>query len=328
MLASIQKIISIHPIENADKIELAKVLGWQVVVEKGLYNPGDMCVFIEIDTIVPDKPDFEFLRNKNFRVKTIRLRGALSQGIIFPAKIVPPHFEGDDVTELLGIKKYEKPIPLAMRGVIRGNFPGFVPKTDETRIQAVPRLLCEMKGLICVSTVKMDGTSATYIHKDGDYHVCSRNMSFKLTEENKGNVYIEVGKKYGLPEKLGALGNYAVQGEICGPSVQKNRAGLKEIDLFVFNIYNIDEARYLDGDEMGEMIDKLELKSVPVLEGFVFDYKSMDCILKSAEGYYKGTKNRREGIVIRPIKEQYSAVLKGRMSFKVVNNEYLLKDEE
>jgi RNA ligase (TIGR02306 family) len=338
MLASVQKIISVEPIANADALEKVKVLGWNVVAKKGEFKPGDLCVYIEIDSIVPDRPEFEFLRNKDFRIKTIRLRGEVSQGIVFPVNSflsieeyaqLPRLDEGLDVTDIIGVKKYEKPISPAMRGVIRGNFPGYVPKTDETRIQAEPRLLCEMKGIMCYSTVKMDGTSATYVFKDGEYHVCSRNMDFKLIEENKGNIYIEMGVKYGLEEKMKKLGrNIAIQGEICGPSIQKNRVGLKEIDLFVFNIYDIDNARYMGLSEMSDIVTLFDLKNVPLVEGFMFDYKTIEELLIAAKGLYSGTKNRREGIVIRPIVEQYSTVLKGRMSFKVVDNEYLLKDEE
>lgn len=328
-LASIQKITNLRVHPNADRLELATVLGWQIVVEKDLHKIGDLVVFIEIDTIVPDLPEFEFLRNKNFRIKTIKLRGELSQGIVFPAKIVPPHFEGDDITELLGIQKYEKPISQSMKGVMRGNFPNFVPKTDEPRIQSVPDVLCELKNIVCYSTVKMDGTSATYLIRDGDYQVCSRNISFKLTDENESNVYVGLSKKYDLENKMRSLGkNIAIQGEICGPGIQKNRMNLSEVDLFVFNVFDIDNVRYLDFGDAADVINMLGLKMVPIVECFSFDYKSIDCLLESAKGNYRGTNNRREGIVIRPIKEMYSRALRGRMSFKVVNNEYLLKDEE
>jgi len=333
-LASIQKITNIRVHPNADKLELATVLGWQIVVEKGLYRIGDFAIFVEIDTIVPDKPEFEFLRNKNFRIKTIKLRGEISQGIVFPINTFfwpegTEFVEGLDITNILGIKKYEKPIPPAMRGVMRGNFSGFVPKTDETRIQSVPDVLCELKNVVCYSTVKMDGTSATYIIKDGDFQVCSRNISFKLTDENKGNIYVELGKKYDLENKMKSLGrNIAIQGEVCGPGIQKNRMNLSEIDLFVFNVYDIDNNCYLDLGEMGDIVNNFELKMVPLVEVFVFDFKSIGDILKYAEGNYNGTNNRREGIVIRPIKEMHSHALKGRMSFKAVNNQYLLHDEK
>lgn len=332
-LASIQKITNLRVHPNADRLELATVLGWQIVVEKDLHKIGDLVVFIEIDTIVPDLPEFEFLRNKDFRIRTIRLRGETSQGIVFPISTfgLPmnlPLAEGTDVTEYLGIKKYEKPISQSMRGVMRGNFPSFVPKTDEPRIQSVPDVLCELKNIVCYSTVKMDGTSATYLIRDGDYQVCSRNISFKLTDENEGNVYVRLSKKYDLENKMRSLGkNIAIQGEICGPGIQKNRMNLSEVDLFVFNVFDIDNVRYLDLGDAADVVNMLGLKMVPIVECFTFDYKSIDCLLESAKGNYRGTNNRREGIVIRPIKETYSRSLRGRMSFKVVNNEYLLHDE-
>ena len=116
-LASIQKITALRPIENADKIEVATVLGWQVVVQKGQFKEGDFCVYIEIDSILPDKPDFEFMRERKFRVKTIKLRGQVSQGICFPISILLKATdkdlilrEGDDMTELLGVRKYDPQI--------------------------------------------------------------------------------------------------------------------------------------------------------------------------------------------------------------------------
>ncbi len=138
--ATIQQITSVEPIEGADKIEKAKILGWQVVVEKGQFKPGDLCVYCEIDSILPEKPEFEFLRPRGFRIKTIKLRKVLSQGIAFPLSI----FGGDiisvgmDVTDLIGVTHYEKPIAANMRGMIRCGRPHYVPRTDETRIQSIP----------------------------------------------------------------------------------------------------------------------------------------------------------------------------------------------
>ena len=107
-LASIQKITKLSPIEGADLIEKASVLGWEVVVKKDEFKEGSLCVYIQIDTVVPELPEYEFLRERKFRVRTIKLRKQISQGLIIPLP-VGSWKEGDDVTELLGIKKYEKP---------------------------------------------------------------------------------------------------------------------------------------------------------------------------------------------------------------------------
>ena len=102
-LASIQKILNINPIEGADKIEQARVKGWNLVVGKGEFKENDLCVFFEIDSILPDKPEFDFMKNKKFRVKTIRLKGVISQGLALPLSILPEgnYKEDDDVTEIL-----------------------------------------------------------------------------------------------------------------------------------------------------------------------------------------------------------------------------------
>jgi len=113
-LASIQKIRALTPIEGADAIEMATVLGWQLVVKKGEFQAGGLCVYCEIDSILPARPEFEFLKPRGMRIKTIRLRGQISQGICFPLSILPegsPIEEGADVTEILGIAKWEMPIP-------------------------------------------------------------------------------------------------------------------------------------------------------------------------------------------------------------------------
>ena len=106
-LASIQKVIKLTPIEGADKIETATILGWEIVVKKDEYKVGELCSYIQIDTIVPEMPEYEFLRSRKFRVRTIKLRSQISQGLIVPL----PNGnwkEGDDVTEILGVKKFEK----------------------------------------------------------------------------------------------------------------------------------------------------------------------------------------------------------------------------
>ncbi len=140
-LATIATIDQILPHPNADTLELAKIRGWQVVVKKGEFQSGDLCVYCEIDAVMPERPEFEFLRDRKFRIKTIRLRGELSQGICFPLSILPmgevylEPLEGDDVTEALGIQLHQPPIPACLSGDVNGVFPSFIPKTDCERIQ-------------------------------------------------------------------------------------------------------------------------------------------------------------------------------------------------
>lgn len=365
MQASIQQITELVPIENADKIEVAKVLGWSVVVKKGEFKAGDSCVFTEIDSVLPDGPEWsEFMRPRNFRVKTIRLRGQLSQGLVLPLTIfgydketkrLPKLTIGEDVTECLGIKHYEKP---EAGGVIGGMSAGPFPpisKTDEIRLQSAPGLIEELKGHDFYSTVKIDGTSGTFArlkdaygpYEPGQLIVCTRTRSIHRPEKT-GNAFWAVADKYDLQNKL-PLG-FAIQGEVAGPKIQKNRLELKEHDLFVFNVFDFGTGKYMDYGNLVSFCSAYDLKMVPLALDCAFYWiqdadkwrwvslssgcqrelnPTLDDFLLLSQGYYDGTKNRREGIVIRPLTEMRSTTLgRDRFSFKVVNNEYLLKDEE
>lgn len=331
-LASIQKIVWVKPIENADELELVGVLGWQVVVRKEEnFKPDDLVVFLEVDSLLPDSnPEFSFMERSKYRVKTMKLRGVLSQGLALPLSIllVSTDYDGwmagDNVTELLGVKLWEPPAKFNAGGV-RGAFPFYVPKTDEIRVQSALGVIEELQGLPYYITEKVDGTSATFSNRDGDFHVSSRNLSLKPADDS---VFWRMARKYDLETKIAGLGNFAIQAELLGPGIQKNRLMLKEHDVFVFNIYDIDNTRFLGyNDMMGVVID-LGLNPVKTLglPATIFDM-DLDGLLGMAEGTYEGTDNPREGIVVRPMEEQYSATLQGRLSFKVLSNTFLLKEK-
>jgi len=356
--ATIQRVLSVSPIEGADRLEKVMVKGWQVVVRKGEFRVGDNCVYVEIDSLLPELEEFSFLASrgvstsasgsKGYRVRTAKLRGCLSQGICFcPDSLMSvkdfcekyPELEvGEDVSELLGITHYDKPVSLDMSGIARGGRPGYIRKTDEERLQSFPEVLHQIYPLDCVVTVKLDGTSATYSHFDSDVHVCGRNISYEITHENAGNLYLRIEERYGITDRLRSHGNYAVQGEICGPGIQKNPLGLNEIDFFVFDMFDIEKCRYIGFKETVRCAYELGLKFVPVEYTGQFskyvgaDISELDRLVEEllvlSRGMYYGTSRRREGLVIRSADEVYSPVLCDRLSFKVVNNEYLLKDEE
>lgn len=329
-LASVQKILSLAPIPNADVIECATILGWQVVVRKAEdFQVGQMVVYCEIDSLFPKLPQFEFLKNSNYRLKTAKFRGQISQGLILPLTALPGDTsnlqEGDEVTDLLGITKYEAPIPVELQGEVTGSWPGCVPQTDETRIQSCPAVLDELRGQRCYATVKVDGTSSSFIRRDGEFWVCGHNWPYR--ELDGSNVHWRMCKKYGVESALRAAGNFAIQGETAGPGIQDNHYGLKEVQLFVFNVYDIDHSRYLDYVEFVAFCRLYGLQTVPIVEdNLVLDH-TVEQLLDLAKGNYPGG-HRREGLVIRTVKEQHSQALKGRASFKVVNNEYLLKAKD
>ena len=326
-LASIQKVLDIQPISGADKIECVSVLGWKIVAQKGIHIPGQLVVYIEIDSVLPERPEFLFLKDRKFRIKTIKLRGQISQGICFPLAILPEGTqveEGLDVTDVLGVSKYEIPISPQLRGLIKGSFPGYLRKTDEPRIQSFPEVLNEIKEKYVYITEKVDGTSVTFSHKDGEIEICSRNLSLKETEDN---LYWKIFRKYNIEKILKELGNFAIQGEIAGPGIQKNPLGLQEHQLFIFNVYDINRHCYENFFSFNEICNRYNLPKVKILWKDVKFVWSIENLLEMAKGTYESNKPR-EGIVIRPMLELYSSTLKDRLSFKVINNDYLLKCEE
>ena len=337
-LASVARVLALEPIPNADAIELARIGGWQCVVKKEEFTVGDLAVFFEIDSIPPDSPQFAFLwtpktalpgevveRPEKFRLRTMKLRGALSQGLLLPLSQfdLQGASEGEDVTERLGVEKYEPPVSSSMSGLARGPFPSWLSKTDEMRVQSVPDVLDELRGLPYVATLKCDGTSATYTLSpfDGEFHVCSRNLSLV----DGDNVYWNLARELELERLLRAHPGLSIQGEVCGPGIQKNRLNLKAAQLLVFNIRDRLNARYLNDDEMRTFCVRNGLTAVAVIERGDTFYHTQETLLNLAEGKYPGTHNEREGIVVRPQTERGSLVLSGRLSFKAISNRFLLK---
>ena len=332
-LASIQAIKAIDPIENADAIEKATVLGWQVIVKKEEFKIGDLCVYCEVDSLMPNKQEFEFLRTRGMRIKTIRLRGQISQGICFPLSILPPETilqEGVDCTDILGIPKYEAPIPACLMGLVKGKFPSFIPKTDETRVQVLQKVLDKYKGEKCYVTEKLDGSSATFFLNADEFGVCSRNLELL---DDSTNSFWKIARQLSIEEKLRSLnGNYAIQGELVGEGIQGNKLGLKGQTVYFFNLFDIDRFEYLSLDRFIEVFHKLELPIVPLLSKDYVLENDVDNIIRMAT--VKSTirpDSWAEGIVIRPVLEKIDLLLSkenfnnGRLTFKAVNPEFLLK---
>lgn len=341
-LASIQRVEKVEPIPNADRIEKITVLGWTLVAKKGEFSKHDKCVYFEIDSLLPDIPLFEFIKGsgKNpMRLRTKKMRKVISQGLAMPLDILHEFTDsetisklsiGDEVTELIGVTKYEAPVN--GKSASKGYWPFYLPKTDEIRVQSAPEALEEMQGKRCYISIKLDGCSCTFSYKDGDFEVCSRNWALKDMTDNpefKDDRWWAMAKKLEMKERLKDMaevfGNCAVQGELCGPSIQKNRLGLSEIDFFVFNVYDIDNQCYLNFGPFKEFVRQAGLKMVPILNDNIVCEFTQDELLKMAEGKYEGTTNEQEGIVIRPLLETYSEALEGRLSLKAISNRFLLK---
>jgi RNA ligase (TIGR02306 family) len=259
------------------------------------------------------------------RVRTIRLRGQISQGICLPLSFLPenaPIIEGTDVTDILNIVKYEPPIPASLAGIMKGNFPSFIPKTDETRVQVLEDLLSRYKGEKCFVAEKLDGSSATYFIKDGVFGVCSRNLELL---ESDDNTYWKLARALDIENKLRSLnGNFAIQGELIGEGVQGNKYALKGQKLYFFNVFNIDTYAFLGFDDFKNTLEKLDLNIVPILENdYLLDNNIPKLVEKALGKSVLKADVIREGIVIRPLVESNDAI--GRVSFKSINPEFLLK---
>jgi RNA ligase (TIGR02306 family) len=334
-LASIQKIRALEPIEGADAIEKAAVLGWQLVVKKGEFKVGDLAVYCEIDSLMPDRPEFEFLRPRKMRIKTIRLRGEISQGICFPLSILPKDFkieEGADCTQVLGITKYEPPMPACLDGVAKGRFPAFLPKTDETRIQVLQDVLDKYKGTQCYVTEKVDGTSVTYFLNNGEFGVASRNL--ELLEDSENSMWA-VARELDVENKLRSLNkNIALQGELIGEGIQSNKLKIRGQTVKIFNAFDVDKYEYYGYDELVKLLEELQLPMVPVITTDYVLENDIDAIVRMATIKSLICPDVwAEGIVIRPLSEiTDKSDLAGnlhnnRVSFKAINPEFLLKYE-
>lgn len=371
-LVTIRKVADIKPIPNADNIELAIVDGWQCVVKKGEFKVGDNGIYFEIDSFIPmGKPYFEFLRKDarewcgilGTRIRTIKLRGQISQGLLLSNQTIPsplPLKRGeylDNLAKHFGVVKWEKMEPIQeirydswFDSVIRfftpkkyrpavfefiyskflkrkskgkSSFPSFLRKTDEERIQNVIN-----QKLTCTdwyeTTVKMNGSSMTVCIKDGVFSHYSRNIKLGIED---GTNFSKVVKKYEMDTKLLSSveysSNVAIQGELCGPGVQGNYEQLEDHDFFVFRIWDIDKQEYFSPTRRDEYLK--------FLCDFGLELKKVPRIDEVSLGRFAGIDDYlayAEGPSYTPGVKREGVVfqkLDGTDSFKVVSNSYLLK---
>lgn len=346
-LASIQKVAAVEPIEGADQVELVHILGWQCVATKGQFHPNDLCVYFEIDSFLPVRPEYEFLRSssyrdndfmgKGFRIKTMKFRGQISQGLVMPLGILASvdwsgdFKEGTDLTSILGVKLWEVPETVSTGGTILGELPPCVLKPDETEIQNCPDIIAEFNNHEFYITTKLDGSSHSIAVDENGFHVTGYSYEYKDDGES---AFYELVKARGYQEKIEAYAkqrsfrSFTLQGEFCAPGIQHNRLKLSEPEWYVFSIY-------IDGKRVGlrTLIDvcaALNIPMVPLEEvgtGLHNVYPDVDSLLKRAEGSYPNG-GPKEGIVIRTTQPEYSRTLSGPLSIKVLNNKYLLKDKD
>lgn len=337
-LVTIQKISDIVPIPDADRIEMVKVLGWQCVAKKEEFKIGDLCVYFEVDSFLPvNDTRYEFLKSSSYRkndimgegykIRTQKFRGQISQGLALPISLFP-ELSGknidEDVSEILGVVKWEMPEMESGMGTIIGAKPYGIPTTDETRVQSIDELRKQLLGKRYYISTKMDGTSCTIYFLNNEFGVCSRNNQIK--DDDKSSMW-KFMKKNNVEEKLRNLGRpLIIQGEFCGEGIQKNRLRLKSAEWYIFNIIDGDTRKLVSLEEMLSIASQLGLKTVPIEEvKDNFNY-TLPELLERAKGKYPSGLDK-EGIVIRPVLPEYSSVLGKSLSFKVLNNDFLAKEK-
>lgn len=332
-LATIRTIKNVKPIPGADFIERIQIDGWWCVSQKGSFNISDKCIYFEIDSLLPLIEQFAFLANKGtkkmlhdgeevegYRLRTIKLRGQISQGLALPLSAFPEVDESmGDVTELLNILLYEPPIPSCLDGEVHGVVPGFIPHTKEYRVQNVQDLLDINRGKVFTLTEKIDGTSSTFYKHEGHFGVCGHNWEYKETEKN---TYWEMAHKYDLENVV--KNGFAIQGEICGEGIQGNPLKIKGHELRVFFIWDIVAKRYLSTSEMINVCHDNDLQYIPIIDdAFVLDH-TIDELLIIAEGKSQLCETaEREGIVF-VLNDPDDESTNGKTSFKAISNKYIL----
>ncbi len=366
-LVTIQQITAITDIPGADLIALATIQGWQVIVKKTEFSVGDACLFFEIDSFLPLEPRYEFLKKttkfdgkEGYRLKSMKMRSCLSQGLALPLSMFPEITnpkEDFDYAEKLGVIKYDNEIqaysgkPGLKSGKARGNFPSFIPKTDQPRIQNLTKYFSTLVDEEFEETLKLDGSSMTCYkiihtptlwervksifgikHKAYHFGVCSRNLELKRTAnasqtfDNQGKISIydqsdfwTAAYKYKLEDKL-PIG-YAIQGELIGPKIQANHEKVTELQYYVFDVFNIKTGLYLLPLERREFCALHNIPPVPVVStSFKALQLGLENLLKHVEGQSMNPGTVSEGRVYKHNTKP--------ISFKAISNKYLLGSEQ
>lgn len=364
-LCTVARVKSINPIEGADKIVVAQVNGWQCVISKEEnVREGDLALYYSIDSI-PDleDPNCALVKKRGGRIKTMKLRGIISQGLLAPLSWMESRGydiselnEGDDVTEQMGVTKFVHEDEAdqyfhsdhsgkgsnedvshedennqyfrsdynpykSNKEVIRVDFPDHTPKTKEHRLQDNPKFLDYIAERNIIITRKEDGSSATYSYNAGTFQVSGRNFNWLAATPVCKNYYL-IAHKYNIEDKMKSLNrNLSIQGELLGPKINANRLRLDEVQFRVYNIWDIDDTRYLHWCEVEDLCTQLELPTVPVVfRGPASELElTVPAFLRIAEEQKYAKNVLGEGIVVKTDDGTR------RLSFKVISNKYLLK---
>lgn len=398
-LVYVVRIDEIKPIEGKDRVECAVVGGWTVMVRKGQFKPGDLGIYFEIDSKVPEKEPFMFLEGKHFKIKTQKYKTPSgyfwSQGLLMSAEdfgwklhndtifmgdgLDDYVIEKDFLTEKLGVtyadaddnkrkaKSADKYKLMAQRRpdifkkkwaqwMMRRNWgkkvmflffgkkkdkksqwPSWVKKTDEERVQNMPWILQDKSEWF--ATEKIDGTSTTFTMKGygrkREFYTCSRNVVFDKPDKNcyyETNVYTEMCEKYNMENVLDCLMTFfenanqknvefvTIQGETYGEGIQKRDYGLKGHDFMAFNLivgFKDGEVKRFNPSVMTIILTDYGIPCVPIVNEYFILPDTVDELLAIATDKSAIDGGMREGLVFRSSD--------GVRSFKAVSNEFLMK---
>ena len=323
-IVTVETISTVEKHPDADRLHVYTLMdmAWQIV-SNVKYNPGDRVAYVHTDTVAPKTEEFKFLESVGYRIKTIKLRGVISNGMLLPLdeKFNKEEFVKTEIGEELGFSKYIKPQPLKLDGDAAGDFPKeVVQQTDEERLQNHPELIEELRLTgVAYATIKHDGSSATYFKDEKNkLRVCSRNLELK---ENVHNAFWQMAVKYDLDRRLPK--GVALQAELVGPKVQKNPEDLKEVELRVFNVWTLEDGKLASLPELDEWCIELRIPSVELFGVYIgaeipttiAEYEALSRLVKYGA-------NPGEGLVWRPMYPRWSKTLQKNLSFKVINDEY------
>lgn len=379
-LVSVVTVENVSAIEGADNIVVVTMAGkcWKVICKKGDFAPGDSAVYFEIDSFIGVCDELEFLRDRcykkftnsigetvedGYRIKTIKLRGVVSQGLLIPINAETGALSDEGYEEKYNVRHYDEVYEKMMSqpGVLGkslgnnalGVFPSFIPKTDEERLQNLSVYfndpVIEEMGFEC--THKNDGSSMTVFYSptikpDAPYGVCSRNLQLKL---DAGGKYTEVAAALKLESALKFIyensgKEIAVQGELVGPNINGNKDKYTDFNFTVFRIYDITNAKWMVPEERYSLVRMMGLQHVPVVipyfkDGVVTEYRTVDPV-KYIDNmwpvqWFKLLTNMDEFLAFvdtktihgNPLEGMVWKSIDGTVSFKVINNRYLLKNE-
>lgn len=305
-----------HP--NADALSIADIEGsaWQVVVRTDDFAEEGTGIYIPVDTIVPQIPEFEFLRDRNFRIKAIKLRGEYSYGLLIPNRDNLP--VGEDVTDRIGIKKYEPPTPIDMTGeaVPQTEVNWICVYTDVERYENFPDVFKEQEEVIV--TEKIHGSNLRVSRKNDNLFVGGHKWMWKETEKN---LYWKAIRQNGfdkillerLPDKI------VLFGEAYGKKVQKLKYGLDIQKILFYDAFY--DGRYLDWDEFIKLMNQIGLSEsiVPIIYRGGYD---LDMIKNLSTGNtLLGDYHLKEGVIVKPVKERFDGKL-GRVVLKFISPMY------